>query len=303
MSASLPERADAQGLFGNTTTSRSTTTGSNTFGTGTGTLGGAAGTFGGGLTGTAGGIGTGGFSSNALGGQFGGINSQQQGRFFGGAGGSGQAGGNQFANQFFSGVQGNPQSAMDGSLRQDNERRFQADQANRQEQRTPIRISVTPKFRHPALPRDQVTSTISDRLSRFRTPRPERSRWANVPGTEHVEVRLTDRTATLMGRVATDDDRRLLLRFVGLEPGVSHVVDELVVDAMLSDPKPLTDGGRLSGRRGWMKLDVFVAGRGNKLFNPIPKGRLFPRDNTDLACGVGLNSKPFKSHVDSTATG
>ena len=46
-------------------------------------------------------------------------------------------------------------------------------------------------------------------------------------------------------------------------------------------------------RPGVHEAQSVVAAHGHDLFNPIPKGRLLPRDNTDLAHGVGLNSIPF----------
>ena len=40
-----------------------------------------------------------------------------------------------------------------------------------------------------------------------------------------------------------------------------------------------------------------VAGHGYKLFNPIPKGRLLSIANNDLPFGIGLNTMPFNESM------
>ena len=50
-----------------------------------------------------------------------------------------------------------------------------------------------------------------------------------------IEVDVVDRTARLRGVVANEADRELAVRLVRLEPGISKVEDELVVDASVSD--------------------------------------------------------------------
>lgn len=83
--------------------------------------------------------------------------------------------------------------------------------------RIPIRIGFTP--------RAMAASVVSSRLSR---------RLSHIPSlgsTAGVTVSMQGRTAVLAGSVPTDRDRDLVARLALLEPGISDVQNDLVVQS------------------------------------------------------------------------
>ena len=85
-----------------------------------------------------------------------------------------------------------------------------------------LRTQMTVGFQYPRLEAPQLRTTIERRLnstSRIQTRGP-------------LQMELSDRTATLRGVVATEEDRALAVRMARLEPGISEVVDQLSVAAL-----------------------------------------------------------------------
>ena len=78
--------------------------------------------------------------------------------------------------------------------------------------RLPTKLTV--KFDHPTIPTDLVSADITRRVRKI-------GRFPNVI------VSVEDRVATVSGTVASEDDLRLLDRFVSLEVGVSKVVNQV----------------------------------------------------------------------------
>lgn len=85
--------------------------------------------------------------------------------------------------------------------------------------RLPTKLTV--KFNHPTIPTDLVSSDITHRIRKI----------GRFPG---VIVSVEDRVATVSGIVESEDDLRLVERFVSLEVGVSSVVNQLE----LQEPSP-----------------------------------------------------------------
>lgn len=80
--------------------------------------------------------------------------------------------------------------------------------------RLPTRLAI--KFEHTAIPVAVVNSDVSRRVSKV-------SKFPNVT------VSVEGRVATVTGSVASEDDLKLVDRFVSLEPGVSEVDNQVVV--------------------------------------------------------------------------
>ncbi|WP_409994793.1 BON domain-containing protein [Blastopirellula marina] len=80
--------------------------------------------------------------------------------------------------------------------------------------RIPTRLSV--KFDYQVIPTPAITQNITERITLLK-------RFPNV------EVTIADRVATVTGSVETESDSQLVDRFVGLEPGVSSVENQLEV--------------------------------------------------------------------------
>lgn len=78
--------------------------------------------------------------------------------------------------------------------------------------RLPTKLTV--KFDHPKIPTGLVSSDITRRVRKI----------GRFPG---VIVSVEDRVATVSGIVESEDDSRLIERFVSLEVGVSSVVNQL----------------------------------------------------------------------------
>lgn len=85
--------------------------------------------------------------------------------------------------------------------------------------RLPTKLTV--KFNHPVVPSDLVSADITRRVRKI-------GRFPNVI------VTVEDRVATVSGIVESEDDLRLVDRFVALEVGVSSVVNQLE----LQEPSP-----------------------------------------------------------------
>jgi osmotically-inducible protein OsmY len=101
--------------------------------------------------------------------------------------------------------------------------------SNRYGANTQIRNQLRVGFAPPTL----VASEVSGRLLR-RVPR--------IPGLERVagiDVKMDGRTAVLQGVVASQSQRDVLERLALLEPGISQVQNELVVDPSLASPGTL----------------------------------------------------------------
>lgn len=78
--------------------------------------------------------------------------------------------------------------------------------------RLPTKLTV--KFDHPVIPTDLVSTDITRRVRKI----------GRFPG---ITVSVEDRVATVSGIVESEDDLRLIERFVALEVGVSSVVNQL----------------------------------------------------------------------------
>ncbi|QDU76186.1 BON domain protein [Bremerella volcania] len=85
--------------------------------------------------------------------------------------------------------------------------------------RLPTKLTV--KFDHPKIPTNLVSADITRRIRKI-------GRFPNVT------VSVEDRVATVSGIVESEDDLRLIDRFVSLEVGVSSVVNQLE----LQEPSP-----------------------------------------------------------------
>ncbi|WP_409994435.1 BON domain-containing protein [Bremerella cremea] len=85
--------------------------------------------------------------------------------------------------------------------------------------RLPTRLTV--KFDHPRIPASLVSSDITRRVQKI----------GRFPG---ITVSVEDRVATVSGIVESEDDLRLIERFVAMEVGVSSVVNQLE----LQEPSP-----------------------------------------------------------------
>lgn len=85
--------------------------------------------------------------------------------------------------------------------------------------RLPTKLTV--KFDHPKIPTDLVSADITRRIRKI-------GRFPNVI------VTVEDRVATVSGIVDSEDDSRLIDRFVAMEVGVSSVVNQLE----LQEPSP-----------------------------------------------------------------
>lgn len=96
-------------------------------------------------------------------------------------------------------------------------RRFQAEQPQ-SAAKIPIRSHLTLKFPRQSLDSGTVTYRLQKNL---RTIRREGS------GLPPLDVQVVGRTATLRGHVASEDERRMAIRLVQIQPGISAVHDEL----------------------------------------------------------------------------
>lgn len=100
-----------------------------------------------------------------------------------------------------------------------NQQAFQSGFGQDETPRLPTKLTV--KFKHPTVPSSLVSADITRRvrkLSRF----------------EDVTVSVEDRVATVSGTVESEDDLRLVDRFVALEVGVTSVVNQV----QLQEPSP-----------------------------------------------------------------
>ncbi len=85
--------------------------------------------------------------------------------------------------------------------------------------RLPTKLTV--KFDHPVVPSNLVSADITRRIRKMQ-------RFSGIT------VTVEDRVATVTGIVESEDDLRLVDRFVSLEVGVSSVVNQLE----LQEPSP-----------------------------------------------------------------
>jgi len=92
-------------------------------------------------------------------------------------------------------------------------------QAGGQQGRKPIRATVRPDFKPTPGSVPSVSTRLQERMSR--SPIQDRMRGVNVS--------LSGGQITLRGNVATDADKRLMERMMLLEPGISSVKNELIV--------------------------------------------------------------------------
>ena len=98
---------------------------------------------------------------------------------------------------------------------------FQNGLGQNSQPRLPTRLSV--KFDHPVIPAPAITTNITERITLLK-------RFPNV------KVTIADRVATVTGSVETESDSLLVDRFVGLEPGVSSVENQLEVQQPSVEP-------------------------------------------------------------------
>jgi len=94
----------------------------------------------------------------------------------------------------------------------------------------PIRVSISAQI---PLPATRTSSAVSQQFA---------TRLKRIPGMERsgaVQVSMEGRTAVLAGRVATARDRELAAGLALLEPGISSVRNELVVDSSASKAEVL----------------------------------------------------------------
>ena len=95
-----------------------------------------------------------------------------------------------------------------------------------------LQTQMTIDFPHPVLEGVQVRNTIERRVNAT----------SRIQKRGPLQIEVVDRTATLRGVVATEDDRALAVRMARLEPGISEVRDELTVGP--SEPAPPTPQDR-----------------------------------------------------------
>lgn len=93
-----------------------------------------------------------------------------------------------------------------------------------EQKRIPTKLTV--RFNHPRIPATAVDSNLTRRINAL-----------NFPG---VTVSVEDRVAIVSGTVGSEDDRRVVDRFVSMEPGVSSVENRLEIREPDSAP-PSTD--------------------------------------------------------------
>lgn len=98
-------------------------------------------------------------------------------------------------------------------------------QAGGQQGRKPIRATVRPDFKPTPGSVPSVSTRLQERMSR--SPIQDRMRGINVA--------LSGGEITLRGTVATDADKRLMERMMLLEPGISSVKNELIVQGSASE--------------------------------------------------------------------
>ncbi len=101
-----------------------------------------------------------------------------------------------------------------------NNRAFQNGFGQNDRPRLPTRLTVN--FDHPAIAPSRAELQIVQRLNGLNHP--------------NVAVSVEGRVATLTGTVDSEEDSRILERFVALEPGISSVVNQLAVQGPSEAP-------------------------------------------------------------------
>ena len=130
---------------------------------------------------------------------------------------------------FFGQTQGLAGSGLEQFLSRAAQRDFQNQAGAGGSSSAPLRPALSLGFSPPVISSAVFNARISDRLSRL----------PNLEILEPVSVGLSDRTAILQGRVASERDREMIAQLLMLEPGVSAVQNDLQVGAPNLPPTPV----------------------------------------------------------------
>jgi hypothetical protein len=124
---------------------------------------------------------------------------------------------------FFQNMGVGQQRAMGQNLMIENLNERRADrgqQVGRGAEPPPVRVQLRPAFETPEIGSAMVTSNIRSRLQ-------QRLAGRNITG---VDIQVAGRSATLVGTVSSEHERALLARIVRMEPGISEIENQLVVE-------------------------------------------------------------------------